>query len=96
MRKIWISMAVLLAACTAPTPGTPPAQTQAGAAIAPTDAPTDAPLEAPAQPQPAQANLKDLGPAPELENGVWLNVDQPLRLAGLRGKVVLLEMWTFG
>jgi thiol-disulfide isomerase/thioredoxin len=39
--------------------------------------------------------LKDLGPAPELTNKVWLNVDQPLRLADLRGKVVLLEMWTF-
>lgn len=40
--------------------------------------------------------LKDFGPAPELNNDVWLNVDQPLRLADLRGKVVLLEMWTFG
>lgn len=39
--------------------------------------------------------LKDLGPAPELTNTVWLNVDHPLRLAELRGKVVLLEMWTF-
>jgi len=38
----------------------------------------------------------DLGPAPELTNEVWLNVDGPLRLADLRGKVVLLEMWTFG
>jgi thiol-disulfide isomerase/thioredoxin len=40
--------------------------------------------------------LKDLGPAPELTNEVWLNTDQPLRLANLRGKVVLLDMWTFG
>lgn len=40
--------------------------------------------------------LKDLGPAPELYNETWLNTDQPLRLADLRGKVVLLEMWTFG
>jgi hypothetical protein len=40
--------------------------------------------------------LSDLGPAPELENQVWLNTDQPLRLTDLRGKVVLLEMWTFG
>lgn len=39
--------------------------------------------------------LKDFGAAPELNNTVWLNVDQPLRLANLRGKVVLLEMWTF-
>jgi thiol-disulfide isomerase/thioredoxin len=42
------------------------------------------------------ASLPDLGPAPELTNATWLNVDVPLRLADLRGKVVILEMWTFG
>jgi thiol-disulfide isomerase/thioredoxin len=42
------------------------------------------------------ASLPDLGPAPELTNETWLNVDSPLRLADLRGKVVALEMWTFG
>jgi thiol-disulfide isomerase/thioredoxin len=41
-------------------------------------------------------SLPDLGPAPELTNTSWLNVDSPLRLADLRGKVVALEMWTFG
>lgn len=40
--------------------------------------------------------LEDFGPAPELENEVWLNTDVPLRLANLRGQVVLLDMWTFG
>lgn len=39
--------------------------------------------------------LRDLGPAPELTNTVWLNSDSPLRLADLRGKVVGIEMWTF-
>lgn len=34
--------------------------------------------------------------APELEGGVgWLNTDQPLTLAGLKGKVVLLDFWTY-
>jgi len=42
------------------------------------------------------ASLPDLGLAPELTNNTWLNVDSPLRLADLRGKVVILEMWTFG
>jgi len=41
-------------------------------------------------------DLPNLGPAPELENEVWLNVDAPLRLANLRGQVVALDMWTFG
>jgi thiol-disulfide isomerase/thioredoxin len=42
------------------------------------------------------ATLPDLGLAPELTNDTWLNVDSPLRLADLRGKVVIVEMWTFG
>ena len=37
-----------------------------------------------------------LGLAPELVGDTWLNTDAPLTLAGLQGKVVLLEMWTFG
>lgn len=39
--------------------------------------------------------LPDYGPAPELNNTIWLNTDQPLPLKSLGGKVVLLEMWTF-
>ena len=52
------------------------------------------PAEDPAMPK--LASLPDLGPAPELTNTTWLNVDSPLRIADLRGKVVLVEMWTFG
>ena len=48
------------------------------------------------EPMPTTASLPDLGPAPELTNEVWLNVDAPLRLADLRGKVVAIDMWTFG
>ena len=40
--------------------------------------------------------LTDRGSAPELTNTEWFNTDAPLRLKDLRGKVVLLEMWTFG
>jgi hypothetical protein len=43
-----------------------------------------------------KADYSDLGPAPDLSGDVWLNTDAPLRLASLRGKVVLIDMWTFG
>lgn len=33
--------------------------------------------------------------APELSNGEWIN-SRPLKLHDLKGKVVLLEFWTFG
>jgi hypothetical protein len=42
------------------------------------------------------SNLQNFGPASELMNEVWLNTDSPLRLADLRGQVVLIDMWTFG
>ncbi|HYN86331.1 MAG TPA: thioredoxin-like domain-containing protein [Pyrinomonadaceae bacterium] len=35
--------------------------------------------------------------APELEGGRgWLNTERPLQLSALRGKVVLLDFWTYG
>jgi peptide-methionine (R)-S-oxide reductase len=38
---------------------------------------------------------KNAKPAPELAEGKWINSD-PLTLAGLRGRVVLVDFWTFG
>lgn len=35
--------------------------------------------------------------APDFPEGLeWIGVDRPLRLADLRGKLVLLDFWTFG
>jgi hypothetical protein len=73
-----------LAACGTVT--TPKAEDEAPAPV-----PTSAPF-----PDPSTGSGHRLGPAPELTNEVWLNVDAPLQLADLRGKVVALEMWTFG
>lgn len=33
--------------------------------------------------------------APEFTNDTWIN-SEPLRLKDLRGKVVLIEFWTYG
>lgn len=91
MLKSWIALGIglMLTACAVvpgdnhPGDNTPPA----GAGSTPPQVERDAM---------AGVTLEDLGPAPELENDVWLNTDGPLRLANLRGQVVLLEMWTFG
>lgn len=44
----------------------------------------------------SSVELQDLGVAPELTNTIWINTENPLRLADLKGKVVIIEMWTFG
>lgn len=53
-------------------------------------------VETPQRDHPLDIGLDNFGTAPELDNEVWLNTDRPLRLADLRGKVVLVDMWTFG
>lgn len=41
-------------------------------------------------------DLPDFGPAPDfLSDTTWLNTTAPASLAALRGKVVLVEFWTF-
>ncbi|HEX4602169.1 MAG TPA: redoxin family protein [Gemmatimonadales bacterium] len=49
---------------------------------------------APLAPRPS-ASTAPGGPAPELTNASWLNAERPLRLAALRGRVVLLNFWVF-
>lgn len=35
--------------------------------------------------------------APDFPSGLdWLNTDRPLSLSQLRGKIVILDFWTYG
>ena len=46
--------------------------------------------------RPAASQSRPPGqPAPDLAGGPWIN-SPPLTLAGLRGRVVLVEFWTYG
>jgi hypothetical protein len=93
---------VLLGACAGsiephPNPiGSPPSRDPAPADRAEPTAVAAATAPPPAGAPGFRADLPDLGAAPELNNQVWLNTDRPLRLAELRGKVVVIDMWTFG
>jgi thiol-disulfide isomerase/thioredoxin len=48
-------------------------------------------------PQNLSAAIAPIAPAPDFPPALqWLNVDKPLTLQNLRGKVVLLDFWTLG
>ena len=78
---VFLSLVLVLAACTAAA--SEPEQLEAVTTVPPT-------------PEEIVVNLPDLGEAPEFRNDVWLNSEAPVKLADQRGKVVLLEFWTFG
>jgi DNA-binding beta-propeller fold protein YncE len=47
--------------------------------------------------QPSKPEMELSRPAPELRTQKgWLNTDKPLSLSGLKGKIVLLDFWTYG
>jgi DNA-binding beta-propeller fold protein YncE len=85
MRKIAMAVVAgfLLSACSAATPQSEPTLTE----------------QLPSQPTPSseENSLAGTVPAPEFPVGLdWLNIEQPLTLAQLQGKLVLLDFWTYG
>ncbi len=95
-----LALIIVMAACVQ-APASEPAADSAGSETA-ADQPNAAPLVAAASRVPTGVApvslppLDDAGPAPEIDNDIWVNSDVPLTLASQRGKVVLLEFWTFG
>ena len=87
---LWI--ALVFSSCTA----SEPVPTEVDPTAAATGVPVVDELAIHSPIPPPAVSLDDFGPAPELNNEVWLNTDGPLRLADLRGQVVLIDMWTFG
>lgn len=70
---------------------------QASTPATPASAPAAESSSGPVTPEQAAllAKLRPQGEAPELFNEVWLN-SAPLKLADLRGQVVIVEFWTYG
>ena len=93
-----VTLSLLMAACTA--------QESAETTTAPPSIATEVIVEqqelavpAPVTPSPTQTPsppLPILYPAPPIDNEIWINNDAGQSLDALRGKVVLVEFWTFG
>ena len=81
-RALLVVFAVVAAACTSSSSTSPTAPAGEGAATSTSF---------------ARESFAGTEPAPEFPAGLdWLNVPQPLTLADLKGKVVLLDFWTYG
>ncbi|MEZ4867084.1 MAG: hypothetical protein R3C14_37520 [Caldilineaceae bacterium] len=93
--KLWASVlmtAFLLTACVIPPQL--PAPTGRGIPV-PQTTHEQAPSTVSATQAQLLATLPNLGAAPELTNETWFN-SEALKLMDLRGKVVMVEFWTYG
>lgn len=102
--KLLILILLLLSACAAPAP-VPPQATRPSPIPRPIGPNATRVAATPVRASGSEAqegaagSLIDLyaRPAPEfLPDIEWLNTPQPLTMAGLRGKIVLLDFWTYG
>ena len=71
-----------------------PANTPTASTVAPAAANNAAPANTPAAPAKYKSSLGSRGPAAELHSDTWIN-SGPVSIASLRGKVVIVEFWTF-
>jgi DNA-binding beta-propeller fold protein YncE len=91
---IGLTLAVVVSACSGAPMAAPTATTEAGPADAEQPQDTDKQQEGVSvTPRRSYAGTQ---PAPEFPPLDWLNTDRPLRMADLRGKVVVLDFWTYG
>ena len=94
-RKLSFLFIILgMMACSSLNAGDPPVEKVSGALESEPNMVEEA--TAKIESTPSYIELPVIGPAPEWDNETWINSEGPLELADLRGKVVLLEFWTFG
>ncbi len=92
---LFVASALVFAACT--SAGEPAVTTTTPASSSANETVAGESTAPPATDQPAARSYAGVDPAPEFPDGLdWLNTDQPLSIAGLRGKVVVLDFWTYG
>ncbi len=95
------SLALLAAACSGSaetaTVSSPDPPTTPAAGEADPSSPADSSAAGSADEPYTGESYAGTQPAPEFPSGLdWLNTDSPLTFSALRGKVVLLDFWTYG
>lgn len=91
LRRALLPAALLISACQPAPTAEPPRAAAATTSVATAEL-RHAALEGPTVPLPDEAERIEV---PGFEGaGPWLNVDRPLQIADLRGRVVIVDFWT--
>jgi len=88
---------LLLTGCRSAAPATVAPILPAAEASEPSGEDDPVPADSPARSEGSGRSFAGTTPAPEFPVGLdWLNTARPLTLAELKGKIVLLDFWTYG